>query len=437
LRSRAPIVAISVIAMLLVVLTVATSNDADTGAPSAVGASGEVQVSPSVPTVGVTSTEIRIGVTTADPSLDTVLGARPEDIFSREELSAAWRSGFVGHETIHGREVVVTEAIFQPTDLADPVRQCRVLTEDEEVFAVLSDQFVLGGSGCVAVQHRRLLLANANEDQTLATEAPGLVYAMLPSLETTAERYVAELDRRGLLDGRKIGVLGSEIGGLRTAGEEVMVPALREAGADVVASYYLSSDVAAIGSQIPVAVDEFRQAGVDLVVAAASAVDISLFANRAEQVDFRPSYVLSDMGMAGTYGHLLPPSVDGAVLLTAMREYGPDSELTPAASECQDNFESLGGPTLEPGSAKFGYLMRLCQLGQVFVQAAEAVGEDLTTQSFATSMQRLGEVDLPAMGPASFGPGELEAADGIQQATFDSTCRCFVEDGQFETHPER
>jgi hypothetical protein len=70
--------------------------------------------------------------------------------------------------------------------------------------------------------------------------------------------------------------------------------------------------------------------------------------------------------------------------------------------------------------------MRQCGLGLLFVQAAQAAGRDLTTQSFVAAMQRVGSIDLPGVGPVSFGPGKVEGADQLRTATFQSSCPCFV-----------
>jgi hypothetical protein len=44
----------------------------------------------------------------------------------------------------------------------------------------------------------------------------------------------------------------------------------------------------------------------------------------------------------------------------------------------------------------------------------------------------LGQLDLPGFGPSSFGPGKLEASDAMQIVTFKSSCKCFVETGEFQ-----
>jgi Periplasmic binding protein len=430
LRSWGPISAIAAVVIVIVVVVVAAGGSSS----SSSSGSGAIEIPASIPTSGVSKSQIIVGVASGDPASAAVIGAQPKDIMSRADLQRAWESGFVGNETINGRKVVFKSGIFQITDQTDPVRQCKVLTEDDHVFAVLTDQFVNGGAGCVAVQHHRPLIATFTDDPTLYKQGRGLTYSIVPSLETTAGRFVDTLAKSGELKGKRIGVLGSALGGLKAPTQNIMIPRLRKLGANVVASYYLSGDLGVIGSQIPVAVDAFRQAKVDLVLTGAAGPDVSQFANRAEEVDFKPKYILNDMGAASVFGALYPPSMNGAVAYTALREDETKAGIAPPASAatCAANFVKLGGKPLIPGSVKYADMLRLCGDGMVFVDAAKAAGKDLTVQSFTRAMQGLGKLDLPAFGPVSFGPGKVEGADALQKVTFVHSCPCFVPSGKFQ-----
>jgi hypothetical protein len=430
LRSWGPFSTIVVLALVVAVAVITGSDGSGTprAAAAAAGGDGAIALSSAVPTVGVTPTSLTLGIAAGDPASAAVVGAQPQDIFSAADFKRAWAAGFVGHEQIAGRRVHLAYGIYQVTDQSDPVRQCKKLTEDDRAFAVLADQFVNGGAGCVAVQHQRPLLADFTDDRSLYTQGRGLTFSVLPSLETTAARFVQTLARSGALKGHRVGVLGSALGGLKDPTQKILIPELRKLGVTPVATYYLSGDLGVIGSQIPVAVDAFRQARVDLVLTAAAGPDISQFANRAQEVRYRPHYALNDMGAASVFGNLYPPAMQDATVETALRENEAKTGVAPSAVErrCEANYEQVGGRPLAPGSTKWDALMRQCGLGLLFVQAAQAAGRDLTTQSFVAAMQRVGSIDLPGVGPVSFGPGKVEGADQLRTATFQSGCPCFV-----------
>jgi hypothetical protein len=431
LRSWGPISAIVAVVVVIVVVVVTAGGSTSSPAPNA----GGIAVSPAIPTVGVSRSQITLGIASGDPASAAVIGAQAKDIMSPGDLHRAWESGFVGNDTINGRKVVFKFGIYQIADQTDPVRQCQKLTDDDHVFAVLTDQFVNGGAGCVAVQHQRPLIATFTDDPTLYRQGRGLAYSIVPSLETTAARFVAVLARSGVLKGKTVGVLGSALGGLKAPTQDIMIPRLKKLGVKIAASYYLSGDLGVIGSQIPVAVDDFRQAGVNLVLTGAAGPDVSQFANQAQEIDYKPQYVLNDMGAASVFGALYPVSMDGAVAYTALRENETRAGIAPlpTARRCEANFERLGGKPLAPGSVKYEDMLRFCGDGMVFVQAAKAAGRKLTVQTFTKAMQGLGALDLPAFGPVSFGPGKVEGANALQRVVFRHACPCFVPSGKFQT----
>jgi hypothetical protein len=435
LRSWGPFTGIVAVAAFLVVVIATAGGGAPATSASASegGDGGVIRIGATIPTVGVTATTITVGVASGDPASAAVVGAQPDDILSPADFKRSWAAGFVGADAALGRQVKLKYGIYQVTDQTDPVRQCKKLTEDDQAFAVLTDQFVNGGAGCVAVQHQRPLLATFTDDRSLYTTGRGLTYSVVPSLETSARRFVQSLAASGSLKGKRIGVLGSALGGLKDPTQQVLIPMLRKLGATPVATYYLSGDLGVIGSQIPVAVDDFRQKDVDLVLTAAAGPDISQFANRAQEVHYRPAYVLNDMGAASIFGNLYPPAMNGAKVVSSTIEDAAKAGTAPTATEqlCETNFASLGGKPLAAGSVRWTALMQHCGLGLLFVRAAKAAGRTLTVQSFTAAMQGLGKVDLPGFGPVSFGPGKVEGADAVRTSTFSYACPCFVPDGAF------
>jgi hypothetical protein len=425
-RSWLPVTALSAAVILLIVL-VATSGGKSAGpAATQVGA---------LPTFGVTPTSISLGIAEGDPASAAVVGAQPQDIPSVAESERMYLAGLGGHRTINGRTVHVHLAIYEITDQTDPVRQCQKLIGNDDVFAVLADQFIGGGTGCVA-QHERPMLAQYTDDDTPYTSFPGLSYQIVPRLPTDARALVTRLAALGLLKGRRIGVLGSALGGLKSSTQNVLIPDLERHGVTPVATYYLSGDIGVIAGQIPVAVNAMRAAHVNELITMDAGPDVSQFANRAVQIGYHPQYVLSDVGDASTFGFLYPPAMKGAVAFTAYRE-GPSSTAvvqTAAEKSCLSHYEALGGKPLTPNSVLYDELMRSCDLMSVFVKAATAAGRHLTVQSFTSAMQHLGRLQLASVGPASLTPGKFDAADDLQEDRFSGSCTCFAPVGAFRSY---
>jgi hypothetical protein len=99
---------------------------------------------------------------------------------------------------------------------------------------------------------------------------------------------------------------------------------------------------------------------------------------------------------------------------------------------CVDRFEEATGEVVGLDTAagagdNLDPTIFACQTVEIFTLIAEAVGVDLTTESFAAAAETLGPVEVTGLMAGSLGPGKFDVSDTPPAiATFDSTTQTFT-----------
>ncbi len=391
------------------------------GAPGALTASD----------VGVTPTSIKLGLLTptsqdvGDPQAQSKIQTQEFQTFL-DDINA--RGGILG------RKLEIVVANYDLLDQGEGARAaCLKLAEDEKVFAVFNTTgFGPPGALCLTREKGVPFLQGSGHPEELYGQANGLYSSSFDSQTRNFRNMVWSLNQLGALRGKKIGVLGTEWIGLRREQEEGIVHTLQSLGFDPFV-YWLSGDPASSQSQIPIAVQQMKQNGVQLVILGADFLSGTSFAQQAEVQAYRPGYAAADpWGWSTDYVTAnMPASFHGAITVTAMRTYDSRAGVAEPAVDagCREIFEQRAGMKLDRANdpqALYVGTMLACGVVQRFERAATLAGPNLTRGGLAGAVPRLGTFAVPfSGGPGSYGPGKLDGADHYRPQSWHSDCKCW------------
>jgi ABC-type branched-subunit amino acid transport system substrate-binding protein len=410
-----------------------TSTEADASTTTS-----EPEPEPTASDVGVTSEEIRLGFVLIDLEQTTaLLGETGPPLDAQQATYQAFVDEVNAAGGVHGRTITPVFTSFDPV-VEDATTVCNRLTEDEEVFAVVGNGVFGPPVLCFTQQHGTPLFNVGGFADEYYQQSSGLLFTVQPSKPRSVRNAVAALEQQGSLQGTTIGVLTAAAGDDDVAVETALVPTLESLDHEVAHVTDLSVDGATAIGQIPVAVTEMREAGVDLVFLSTNAFYTSLFVQAADEQGYRPRYALSDAddNIADFFVGRMPDSFE-ARAFTARRtgEHRVDEPEPELDADCRAVVEQAGGAPVERGSTAYEAAMYACNQIRLFAQAADAAGVELTRAGWASAMQGLGSFELAYADGGSFSETKFDAADFVRPVVADPTCDCWMIDGDFQPMP--
>jgi ABC-type branched-subunit amino acid transport system substrate-binding protein len=391
---------------------------------------------PTASDVGITADEIKVGFILTDlEQVKPLLGDLGAD---KEDQQASYQA-FVDEVNatggVNGRTLI---PVFTTTDpiADDGATACNKLTEDDEVFGIVSNGLYGPPVLCVTQQHGTPLVNTGGFANEYYEKSAGLLYSMQPTKARSARNAIGALEAAGDLQDKTIGVLTSLAGDDNLAVETALVPSLEQLDHDVAVVSNLSVDTGAAMGQVPVEVTQMREAGVDLVFLSTNAFFSSLFVQTAEEQGYRPAYALSDADdnildyVVGRMPASFAANAYTAKRIGEQREGSVDEAELDA--DCRAVVEASTKTTLERGTTKYETAMSACNQVRIFVQGLEGAGVNPTRASWATAMQALGAFPMAYANGGSFSPEKFDAADFIRPVSADMTCLCWMPTGDFE-----
>jgi hypothetical protein len=375
---------------------------------------------------GVTAKSVKLGVVLLDIEKLKPLGfAQPR--FTPQEQRQQFQV-FIDRVNkaggLLGRRITPVFVIFDALDSRGErsgAAVCSQLAEDHKVFAAVG--FLDGNIGeCLTAQWGIPAIANVGHIAESYTKGHNLLVSPFATLERGAANWGDLASRSGLLRGRTIGTVFSDIP-QENRPEAALVSALKAKGHAVAYRAKFGSDPATAQSQLPIEVRKMQQAGVDTVFLVISFVGALQFASTAEQQDYKPLYVVSDLGSLTVEGLVsnMPSSFDGAYGFTQSNPASPE----PAADKrCRDYFNTTTGNSYKAGKDA-GPVRLICWMLLVFEAGAERVGPELTRRGLGTAFQQLGTLPLPHSLGGSFRPGKTDYGDYFRPLRYASSCKCY------------
>ncbi len=376
---------------------------------------------------GVTSDTIKIGFTYLDLDDIREAGLIDTNHGPYDEHIGVLVDDVNANGGINGRMLEVTSLGYDPLDVETSQANCLEFTEDLEVFAVLGShrgEAVL----CYTEQHETVAVSDSFMTAERLSRASSPYAAAGATQERIAVSFVEEAAEAGLFEGKTLAVHATEPENHDLA-TEIVVPALEDAGVDVVVESLIEGtggDVGSASEQAVIKTEAMRAEDVDAVFVVG---DSLLISNSFVAEGFAPSMFYSEMGslqaLAGDENTDL--SVFDAVYTygnyTDHDEYLEETFQTECVPlwDAANPDDTVNDPNDIPEDAP-NHMVGLgvaCRTLKIFVEAATAAGDVLNNDTFQGGLEAVGEFDLPTYGPASIGPDKLDAQDDLVMWVYD------------------
>lgn len=380
---------------------------------------------------GVTGELITIGV--ALPDIEAFGAVSEEfDIGDAQEQMEAILDGWrrQGRVPVHGRDIEFVYRRFSILSSDEKIAACNGFIKDDEVFAVIAGRFFGEGAECVAERFDTPLITINSTDESTYERAAPYYFTVRSSWERVFRNWVAWADRDGHFEDRTIGLFYEEAmdGSIDAAREE-----MERRG------YAFEEEVAASGSGIgssqdQVAVQRFRQAGVDLAVLVVGGTSAINFMTFAEQQGYRPDYLAMDYGEHTTdaAASAFPPEqYDGtfAVSSTRVGEIAAGFELPEATRYCVSNYERYSGKEIgheSPESAEYNNILMSCDLAEPMLAGLEQTGAELDFTTFVRGLEAVRGLRLAGHGDLALGEGRHQGVASGRSIRWTRDCGCWT-----------
>lgn len=378
---------------------------------------------------GVTEDVIRVGVVGID--FDRL--AQAGVVFDSGDAAAVYTAALEAINArggILGRRLELTTERYLPIGDAEADAICVRLTEDLEVFLVVGairlDQVL-----CYTELNDTAVISVTQQNQERIDRSVAPYVTVRGRVDLRTAEFVAAVMDAGVLDGERVGLLGSA-----GADEELfheLAAELRAAGIEPVEGLVPDSgdDINAALADTELVLERFRTEGVTVTVRA-SPVAVGL--GTAADIGYETTWVqtppiganaLNAEGVDLDY-------VDGMLTLmpTAIGTVDqPSMADDPAVAECVASIEDNSDLTVDFGlDAEAGILahaINACGIATILEMAAIAAGPELTNESFGAALASLGEFEMAGFPSAALGPDDTDAAGAGRLARFSAAAEAY------------
>ena len=384
---------------------------------------------------GVTATTIKVGLLLFDVGGASQFGFTfpGVDPAAQKEAWEAFVADLNARGGILGRKILPVYATYDVLSPDSMRAACLTLTKDEKVFAAIDQGGIAGPSVLCFTEENRTLFFNLSGfglPQDMYARSDGLLFTLFPSGLRSLKNFSSELIRQNLLKDRTIGILADDFPDNVATIDDGVVQILRDKGFKIAHRENLSSDLSTGASQIPLAVQRMRSAGVDTVMLLTQSLYATQFVSQSSSAGWTYRYLLGDWwgGYSDTYGENMPEAFNGAIAITTSRngEWRKNLPEPEPEKQCRLVFEKHTRKELDRKTIAYASTVRQCaQLG-VLERAARNVGADLTMAKTSAAIQGLGSVPMPHFGGGSFGRGKFDFGDLVRTTQWHSDIGGYV-----------
>ena len=349
---------------------------------------------------GVTSDEIKIGITY--PDLDAIRSVTNTNHGDYEKAYRAVIDDLNKKGGINGRKVVPVFAKINPLGTVPAQEACVKLTEDEKVFVAMSF-FNADAPLCFVSSHDTPILGGQTTPANLArAKAPWV------TLESGAElgpRQIDALAKSGSLKG-KLGIVGIA-DEKQSQVDDVVLPALKrhKMNGTVAIIDAPSSDPVLAVQQATTIMERFKSERVKTVLLVGGAV--TAVVNALSRSDYRPRLVANNArNLASTASN---PATDPSVVKTAVAADAGFIFTDPAMKQCFKVIAKAIGHEIvidvPQGEPQYRVSAQTaCEYISLFSTLAKAAGKNLTVDSFGKAINSTKTIDVTGLGTMTYDP---------------------------------
>ncbi|HEX3705754.1 MAG TPA: ABC transporter substrate-binding protein [Mycobacteriales bacterium] len=396
-------------------------------APSTAGANGPGNTAISTaPVRGITKSQIKIGIGLIDVGAAKQFGFN-FDIGNERARYQALIDSINRQGGIAGRKIVPYFKSFPATDPTTASQaDCLSWTKDDKVFAVLVEsQLPTAATVCIIGQGATPLITTQGTEQ--AYYANGLFWSTQASDNRILHDQADYLAGNGSLKGKTIGILSGD-GTDEQAVDNALIPRLSSLGYKVKDVEVVPSDAGGVQRQ-PIAISNFKAAGVNFIIIASNVVLAGPFVQAANRAGYNPTYALSDFNneINDQVANFYPASFQGTVGLSTHRfpEYRAGAPFTSTDQACLRVIHPVDSKVLPPTNAAFEEAMGNCAVFDVLVDGLRKAGAMLTQASFLAALSGLSHFGIPATQDGSFSATQHDAVDDEQAVSWQKSCECW------------
>ena len=408
---------------------------ADTGEAQPVEApAGPVPAGPDTP--GVTDDTVTISIIITDTSMVAqAFGWEVPDEGDREAQVEALVNHFNAAGGFAGRQIEAKVTVFNAiTD--GPVAEealCNKITQDDQAFAVvLTGQFQENARPCYRNANTLMFDATLYPVDVAGFEelAPYYWSPLLPTYDDLVGGLAAALIEEGWFEGGTLGVIAIESELSERVYTEQFVPRLEAAGVEV-ASYNTidPTDGTSFNNDQLQAIINFREAGVDKVVAIGGSRLVSWFIDTSVAQNFAPAYALTSYDAPDFNAYNFPQMMGGSGGISVLPGYDLDDDQLPfpasaAEQECADIFTAAGLDFSVRTNIRTGLLF--CDVFRLLRDASPHLAE-VSAQGVTEAVWSLGDsFEAASVYGVEFTEGSYAGGDLYRRFSFDAGCECMV-----------
>jgi ABC-type branched-subunit amino acid transport system substrate-binding protein len=389
---------------------------------------------------GVTPTTITIAFLLADlGSLSQLgFGVPGFNVKDQEAYIRVYVDNINAQGGVYGRQIDPVFVSYDPTNQQTSQTACRTATQDHEIFAAIDSGGGLNEQGmrCFTDQNHTPLIAlgSFGTPPSWYETSAGYLFTVNASGLRSLANLAYLLDARGLLKGKRIGIIDRDFPGTVQTVKDGLIAVLEQYGYQVVHRKDLSMDDGTAASEVPVAVQEMRTMQVDAVFILTDFIIGTQFVQTADRGAYQPLYFASDFGpMTNDIAVMTMPASFRAVGVTTVRtgEWRVGLPEPAVDAACRDIYTKATGANPQRSDNTYGGMDNACGLVDLLVRGTTASGPELTRAKYVDGLQQIGRIDYPLYGGFSYGPGKFDGGDPVRTLTFDSGCACWMPQGDF------
>ena len=387
-------------------------------------------------TPGVSDDTVTISFIITDTSaVAAAFGWETPDEGDREAQLAAMIDYFNANGGFAGRQIESKVTVFNAiTD--GPVAEealCNAITQDDKAFAVvMTGQFQENARPCY--HNAKTLMLDATlypvDNEGFEALAPYYWSPILPSYDDLVGGLAAGLIEDGWFDGATLGVIAIESELSERVYNQQFVPRLEAAGVEV-ASYNTidPTDGTSFNNDQLQAIINFKEAGVDKVVAIGGSRLVSWFIDTSVTQNFSPAYAVTSYDNPEFNVFNYPDLMAGASGISVMPGYDVGDEQHPfpasdAEQECLDIFTNASLAFEERNNVRTGLMF--CDMLRL-LQAASPQLTEVSAQGVTEAIWQLGDSFEPAsVYGVEYNEGSYSGGDAYRSFRFDPECECMA-----------
>ena len=381
---------------------------------------------------GVTPTSIKVGAVLLDLSKVKALGLGLDnyDTDTQQRMFDTYFNRVNEAGGINGRKIQPVYATYDPLSTSGANSGpaiCVRMAKDEKVFALIGFTYTAGT--CAAIQYSIPAITSNGELEQVARESHNYEIHTQPTYERMARNWTAYLLETSLSKGKKVGLVDIADGGNFQLAGDAILSTFQQLGQPITYHSRFTNDQGSASAQLPVEVQKMKAAGVEQVMLSANFLMATTFMQQAEQQNYYPQYLTSDIGALASNGLIRSgpaKSLSNLIGVTSAFTISPEGRTEQADSkDCRLFYNKTNPSQKQFAFGEEGPFNNICAEVELFTRAAIPAGTNLTRAGLVASVQRLGAGSLPNSLPGSFAAGKTNFSDNLLPARWNNPCTCY------------